>query len=333
MQTVQFVLLQLDDAARHLRDGRRAQLRVALLLLDNAAEVLLHRWAKRSLQHDSLRRALHERARGWGAPASVLAGIDISAMLSPSDERKVLRLFDRLVKYAVLKRAIEPEIGDVLIYLHRYRNDAYHRAAVRQATIRTSVALLFDIVCRLALSDIGHAHSYLSGEDYSWLTERFELPQGARFVVGDDCRERAIDQLRESLPGDASRLGEAMATHLNARIDELVGTLDFISDATRPQLGRERALADAVAFVEGRRADPDIQDRMPFGYTGRVSLHAVNHVREAADALEPQANAIATFRSFAAAELELEHLEFPANELAAEIDGMIQLQVDIERGK
>ena len=332
MQTLQFVLLQMDEAARHARDGRLPQLRIALLLLDNAVEVLLHRWAEGELIHDAMTRRLHENAKRWMAPDSFLEAFDISGLLPPNDEHKVLRFFDRLLSYAVRKKVIEPEIADALSHLHRYRNEAYHRAKVRDATIRTSVTLLFDIAARLVLADIINMCIYSSGEDYTWLSQRFAMSPRELFPT-DQVRRTAVSELRAGLPEDAMNIPEAMAIHLDSRIEQLFDALDFISESARPPITRAEALSHACGFIVSKQSDAELRDRTPRGFTGDISLRTTDRVREAANLIRVQTDMIAAFRGFAAAEAQLEHLEFAAFAFAAAVESMIQQEIDILRGK
>lgn len=333
MRTLQFVLLQMDEATGLIRDGRIPHLRIALILLDNAVEVLLHQWAKEQLVWDSRTRRTYENAKRWGAPEDLLRKFNLDELLTPPEERRVLRVFDELIKYATdVKHVIQPEIADALSHLHRYRNEAHHRAKVRKATIRTAVVLLFDIAARLFLSDVGRVRVYSSDEDYSWLSQRFGIPPRELFT-GDTLGKVAMEQLRGSLPQDATNIARAMAAHLEARIEDLLDSLDFLSKTARIRMTREQALRDACEYVQSRNRDADLLDRMPPGFDGKLSLATVEHVNQTCNEILEARDALAAFSRFAAAETELEHLEFATLELASEVEAMIQLEIDIARGR
>lgn len=60
MQRLLFVLFQLDEARRYIEDGRLPHLRLALLLLDNTAEIQMDRRIQDNWQRDVLRERLRE---------------------------------------------------------------------------------------------------------------------------------------------------------------------------------------------------------------------------------------------------------------------------------
>lgn len=334
LKTFQFVLLQMDEATKLIRDGRIPHTRIALILLDNAVEVLLHEWAKDQLGWDSLRRQLYERVKQTHAPEDILGKFDLKGILPPGEERQVLRTFDRLVQYVtVTKNAVDPEIGDALLQLHRYRNEAYHRSMVRKETIRTAVFVLFDLTARLILSNVGRPRSYSSDDDYSWLSERFGA-QSRNFLGDDHFWEAAVDQLRASMPVDAGNVANAMAAHLEARIDDLLDSLDFLCDTAVTPMTREQALQGACEYVlKMKRQRVDTLDRMPVGFKGKLSTATIEQIREMGSRIPQSEDALTAFKRFAAAELELEHFEFPVYELASEVDAMIQREIDRMRGK
>ena len=77
MQRLQFVLFQIDEAKRYLVSGSLPSLRVALMLLDNAAEVLLDRWIEQDLAHDELSERIQLRARKAGIPETHPQFVDL----------------------------------------------------------------------------------------------------------------------------------------------------------------------------------------------------------------------------------------------------------------
>lgn len=323
----------MDEAARLIRDGRIPQLRIALILLDNASEVLLHEWAKDQLVWDSRTRRMYENAKQWGVPEEHLRKFKVNELLRPAEERQVLRAFDQLIIYARdVNGVIQPEIADALLHLHRYRNEAHHRARVRKATIRTAVVLLFEVAARLVLTDLGRVGSYRSDQDYSWLSQRFG-GQPHELFIDTTFPKMAIEQLRGSLPQDAANVAVAMAAHLEARIEDLLDTLDFLCKTARIPMTREQALEQACEYVQSRSKDAELLDRMPSGFTGKLSLATVEQVRQACGEILKAGDALTAFGRFAAAETDLEHLEFAAFELASEVDAMIQLEIDRARGR
>jgi len=69
MQTLTYVLYQLDEAMRYIDGGRLEQLRLALVLLDNAAELQLDRRCRDERQSEDLRERIRTQAITMGAVA------------------------------------------------------------------------------------------------------------------------------------------------------------------------------------------------------------------------------------------------------------------------
>lgn len=96
--------------------------------------------------------------------------------LSPTEKYKLDRFFDEKVDYMVGRgQHLDTRLSSPLKYLHKYRNEAYHRAEVRTETIRTAALLLLEINCQIMLAISPGSRSFSSTGDYSWLKERFHI--------------------------------------------------------------------------------------------------------------------------------------------------------------
>src|SRR5206468_3875838 len=129
MQHLGFVLLQLDEAARHIADGRLGQLRLALLLLDNAAEIQMDRFISGQLGHERMRERIRSTAIDLGASQDPNLDPNLQDLLrwEPLSERKKKELdkfFDEKVRFLVRRyKTLDPGLGESLCFLHRYRNE------------------------------------------------------------------------------------------------------------------------------------------------------------------------------------------------------------------
>jgi len=65
------LLFQIDEARRYIGDGRLEHLRLAVLLLDNAAEIQMDRRIKEDLQHDDVMEKLRGNVLTWATPDTV----------------------------------------------------------------------------------------------------------------------------------------------------------------------------------------------------------------------------------------------------------------------
>jgi hypothetical protein len=83
MQRLTYVLYQMDEARRFLDGGRLEQVRLALLLLDNAAELQIERRVRDELSSENLRERIRTRTRTLGIPKGYSEGLDELAAWQP----------------------------------------------------------------------------------------------------------------------------------------------------------------------------------------------------------------------------------------------------------
>jgi len=333
MQQRQFVLLQLDESVRFIRSGSLPELRVALLLLDNAAELQLHRWARGQLQRDAMTRRYLEEGRRAGMTTDVLEYWESQKILPLGEERRVLRVFDELLRYvSEIKNALDPAIAAALSHLHRYRNEAHHRGHIREATLRTAVLLFFEINCHMLLNVQPGFTSYGSDEDYSWLEQRFRLAHGEIMRLIDPM-PGFIDDIKATLPPSTTDLAATLADNLESRLAETLDALDFVSTNIRTPVGRHEVLNNAHAYVMSRQKDTAFRVRSPSGIEKQLQLSTIEEVAAVAAALRNTSDKIEAFRMFATAERLLEPIEFTTHEYAVEVESYIQLEIDIALGK
>jgi hypothetical protein len=146
MQQLTFVLYEMDEALRYIEGGRLEQLRLALLLLDNAAELQIGRRVRQERQSEDLVERIRERTRALRAARGVKSTDPADRPpLSAAEKRRIERSFDAKLAYLAERHGVlDPRLAKVLSYVHRYRNEAYHEGTVRRETIRTAALILFE---------------------------------------------------------------------------------------------------------------------------------------------------------------------------------------------
>jgi hypothetical protein len=332
MQRLTYVLYQLDEARRHLEGGRLEQVRLALLLLDNAAELQIERRVSDELTSENLRERLRTRAHTLRIPKGFSEGLDELAEWQPltaKDKERLAKSFPAKVGYLSERHhVIDASIAAVLSHAHRYRNEAYHEGRVRRETIRTAAVILFEINCLLLLK-VFRVSMFASNEDYSWIRERFHVDPHGMLLGGGPALQRVIDELRALVVPDLPAVAETLVRHLESRFEDVWDAVDFIISAT-PATSREDALkvAQLDPTVDGRDIDALLADFHPPWSEGAVrDLESrIGDVQAATDRLD-------AFSRFSKLETELETIEEPLYAAASEIDQAIQLQIDQMRGK
>jgi hypothetical protein len=179
MKFLSYLLFQIDEARRYIEDGRLEHLRLALLLLDNAAEIQMDRRIKEDLEHDDVMEKLRGNVLTWATTDTVpdeLRELVAWVPLTRAEKASLDRLFDEKVDYMVGRGGhLDQGLAGPLKHLHRYRNEAYHRAKTRPETIRTAALILLELNCQMMLAVSLGPRSSSSSDDYSWITERFHL--------------------------------------------------------------------------------------------------------------------------------------------------------------
>lgn len=322
----------MDQARRYLEGGRLEQVRLALLLLDNAAELQIERRVSDELGFENLREGIRTRARTLGIPKGYSESLDDLAAWQPlttQEKDRLSRSFPAKLDYLSERhRLLDPSIAAVLSYVHRYRNEAYHEGRVRHETVRTAAVILFEINCHLLLN-VFRVSMFASSEDYSWIKERFSADDRGMLVGGGKSLERIVDELRALVVPDLPAVAETLVHHLESRFEDVWDAVDFIVSTT-PAESREDALkvAQLNPTVDGRDIDALLADFHPPWSEGAVrDLESrIGDVQAATDRLD-------AFSRFSKLETQLEKIEEPLYAAALDIDHAIQLQTDQIRGK
>jgi len=332
MQFLSYVLLQIDEACHHIQDGRLAQLRVALLLLDNSAEIQMDRCVTEHLMHEEMRERIRNRA--LEIPEGQLPDtlLDLVTWIPIDTKRKqaIHRYFDEKVQYLTERtQQADVRLAAPLSYLHKYRNEAYHHARVRKETIETAAKLLLDINCELLLSLSRGCTVYASDEDYSWMKQRFRED---RPFLNTDFIPNAVKDFRASVDLNDESVAELLVKHLQSRIQEVFHNLKFIVENTACP-DAQTAIRDSQAFNEERRERYGLPRVKMQGLAERHSIDFLKDLLRRLEEITAGRDRFEAFRAFSLLEYIFEPVEESVQELANEVDGIIQMQIDIARGK
>jgi hypothetical protein len=334
MQNLQFIFFQLDEARRYIEDGRLPHLRLALLLLDNAAEIQMNRRIQDEWEYDRFNKQLLEYSSK--IPEELLTehlrGLREWVPLNQSEKSRIERVFDEKVKYLVDLGHLEEGMGGPLKYLHRYRNEAYHRAKIRPNTIRTAALISLEINCHMALCMPPGAVSYYSGDDYSWLEERFGY-KPFEIMGRPTPTSTVIENIRSSvLPSDQS-VSIALADHLNNRISGLDDSLTFIVENLERKLTKEDAFRESQYYCKIARTGETWSPEALARFVPDHSLQWIEGLKSQTVRVVSAMTRIKSFHEFSQIEKALEPIELCVNQMADAIGSAIQAEVDRSRGK
>lgn len=337
MQRLTYILFQMDEALRHIDDGRIERLRLALLLLDNAAELQVDRRVRDEMAIEEIRERTRQQTllltelMPESRPELPAELMELVAWepLTKAQKRAVDRFFDEKLRFLSERHTIlDPALAKVLSYLHGYRNEAYHEGRVRSETLRTAALILFEANCSLMLT-VFRIRSYASNEDYSWLEERFDLRRP--FLPVGDGLQAIVNRLREPFVPTLDSVVAALSAHLTNRIGELLADLDFIVDGSRAETREDAArIAQLYAALE---RDEVVGEVDPETYVGRWTLAAIDAQLRSVGTVSKAGDRLDAFSRFADIEQRIEAFEEDVRPLLIFVDRMVDDEIDRLRGK
>jgi len=334
MFRLELVAVQIEEAHRLALIGRVPHLRMAFLMLDNAAEMMLLRMVERDTEHREMDQMLLDgmlRVQSVRDSVAISSRIaELQAKIIPSAKlRKIEQGFNEKANFLVERGILDSSTGAILKRLHHYRNLMYHQVEMRSALISTALSVYFDVDCEI-LAGWAPPRVMSSEHSYSDLQRIGISPQ----TMFDDtiCR-RTSDILRALARIDVDSVRVALVEHLHERINEVDEDIDFIFNNSS-QLGLETR-DDLIRFIQwidddGRRL-PSLQELR----ATRVStdMKKIASWRRRIEALASLLDRLVLYARFAAIELEFEPFEERVRYVAGVVDRKIQSDIDEARGK
>jgi hypothetical protein len=348
VESLERLVVHVEEAVRLAIINDDPHLRLGLLLLDSAAELLLHRecqsrfqWAERDRQ---LMHLAEETRAATGKEPEWLAELRESA-LSLAQWKKIDRDFGAKCDYLAGRGMLTEPHERVLKKLHKYRNEAYHRDQLRLGTLASATKIYIYLVCSLMLDFPMHGTGgfihlsprppaglvkYLE-EDENWVSLLLDTGES----IGLQARI-ASRLLTEAGIAPPFGLGEVLSQHFCGRLDavrEAAG--EAASFFYWP--GRDEGW-DWEAVLCLAQLDPWNLPRVMSSDEVKSAAVAfrpaqINQWRAEGEALASQADDLAAFAAFADLEDAFEPLEELVDRLATDVDRELQLQYDIARGK
>lgn len=330
MERLHRTVVQIEVAKQSIQNGDLAHLRVALILLDNAVEVMMHRIIKDELFHtDMYERMLRNFPKGpLDAKGEELRREMASHVISRRRRDEIRRYFGAKVDFLSDRDRIPRPGARALKHLHNYRNETQHEDLVREESIRAVVMLLFDISTDFLVRLKTGSTSWRGGADYGWL-QKYGVQRPRLFLGSEDVRQHIAQQLRADLPLDDAEIRKSLIVHLTERLDAMEGQLDYV----RENMELKDA-AEALRHVQFWKSSPGHVDPPKLSsFVARHDLTSIAKWRAGVEALNSIADKLDMFDQFATIEDDFEPLERMIDDVVGDIDEQIQLAIDIARGK
>jgi hypothetical protein len=189
LERLEIMAVQLDEAKAFLARGTVSHARLAFILLDNAAEVIMRRNVEVRLTHNTtMERVLKkwkEILQQHPGDAEARRHHDkVAREVVPRAARKELAWsFDAKVDFIRDRGDLQETESRVLKKLHRYRNELYHRDRIRPETVRSACLLYFDMACVLfeRLPPVRH-HNHVDAQGSTASPQEVQCPRGCQGI-------------------------------------------------------------------------------------------------------------------------------------------------------
>lgn len=332
MERLTPVVIALEEAKRLLLARRPEHHRLALILLDNAAELQLRRAVDGDLSHDELMERMRRQiaTEPLETLPPTLREIAQRKPLTADRKLKIGRYFgDKLHYLCNDKRRIAPTVAEVLDYLHEYRNHAYHGARFRPTTVRALGLLLLELNCELLETLPKHWFSWHSSSDYSWL-ESYGF--SGKYVDGETVAPIIAKKLKDGVTLGLEDIRSPFVADASKRFKDIDESITFVQENVPVATSVDLALKAAQyhAFLEAS-PPPTIQ---PFpDFAGSYDSRKLEQLRRQSYSIARAKTSQEAFRRFARTINALKEIERHVHGFAEAIDAEIQHQIDLARGK
>ncbi len=334
------LVVHVEEAVRLGTAEHEASVRLGLILIDSAAELLMHReteyvvaWS--ASLYDGWLETAEQLFEITGEGEAELAELR-AKVISKTRRKKIDREFDMKCDFLVEQGTLAEPHARALKKLHIYRNETYHRDGLRPGTLANAVKIYIYLVCTMMKTF--PVHSMTWGPALA-STAKYLEPDASNMGFDTELQARIGQQLmvvtRVDKPMD---LGNALAEHVTYRLDAIEAAVDECAsffEAMNPMGWDDDAILGLVQAPE-----PDDKHEHLGRTVGQfrawakpVNMAQINAWRVLGEGLTEEADDLAAFTAFADIEDAFEPIEKLITKLALEVDREIQHQVDVARGK
>ena len=357
------IVEQLDRAATELATDHPINNRLALILIDNATELILHRQCIDRLERDSfysnMLQALQSLRGGESSEGDGDVPEDWARFILKPGQRAKAKGKSLPDKLKVLQ-----DMGDLssaerkyIQIAHGYRNELYHVGLTRDDIIRAVAGHYFLLCCDL-FARMGNLNVWKltisSSDQYSEVARRYLPMRNGRIDLSrtDDMnRDVLAEKLIYALPNEIPSLAETLAASARNSIKAVMDNFEFLIadnpfgfDATRmlEAAQRQQDLTKALESqdVDGLWVDPNYRqkyDRVAreLDETWRQKHTSIPQDKwlTRATAIEREADPLVALDLYNSLRKDMSYLEEAIESASQEIDKWIQREIDMARGK
>lgn len=360
MRYILTIVEQLDRAIRELATDHPINNRLALILVDNATELMVHRQCMDRLELDSMASSLWKahQALAEGRSPGEQPGFseDLKRDVMTPRQRSRAKGIHLDGKLKVLERMedITPKERRFVAIAHDYRNELYHVGLAHDEIIRALAAQYFLLSCDL-FTRLGNegvfGPTFSSNDQYTHIAKRYLPVQNGRLLAFDVDKADLADKLRSALPAGLPHLAGTLASAARRNIKSVMDEFAFLvqedpfnfdADKMLEVAQWQRDLTEALERedVDGLWVDPNyrqsfsrVATELEANWRQRhSSLPDERWLRRAAS-VERERDPLAALDSYQSLREDMSYLEESILSTSMELDRWIQQQVDNARGK
>ena len=360
MRYVLTIVEQLDRAATELATDHPINNRLALILIDNATELILHRQCTDRLAWDSWTSRISEARQAVDKEASLedQAGVSRESdepIMTPRQRTKAGgEYWDDMLKVLKDMGDLTSEERRFLKIVHGYRNELYHLGLSRDDIIR-AIAVHYFLLCCDFFVRLGNMRPFLhtisSGETYTEVAKRYLPMSEGRLDYSNIPKEVLAEKLLYALPHGMPNLAETLAYSARKSVGAIVENLEFSVQNNPFGFDAERMLEVAQfqrdlneeferQASDGQGVDPNrrkgyfqLEKELKATWKQRHSSLPNEKWMTRAAAVEKQADHLIAMDLYQMLRKDMLYLEEAIQSAAEDLDRWIQEQIDLVRGK
>jgi hypothetical protein len=340
MRKIALIIDQIDHCKQLILKNETVGLRMAFILLDNAAETLMYRKVLDQLGWNEFYEKLMDQVKKLPPDLfeRYMKENTIPEIIETKRKRRTLQYFDEKVAYlSQTYSMIQKPTAAVLSSLHHYRNEIYHRDVTRDEILRPVAILYFEIVCEL-LGELKQSTVELDSED-DWkpFFQKYHIPKEGLPMLEDEDIRIIVTGFRSSLAITIEELRDTFRAYITNRLDHTFKNLHFIKDALNlgsNDMVLKMAQFNQLADIKKYKTRDELLQNQEFGnYQPPITEESFTIWKQKITAFDKTINKMDLLTAFKAVEDEFEPIEKMVQTLNNDIEAAIQYQVDLARGK
>ena len=360
MEYILTIVEQLDRAAAELATDHPINNRLALILIDNATELILHRQCLGRLRRDKWDtqrlRMMETIAKSKTLVETTGFPDDCGKEVMTPKQRHMAkgRFLDGKLKVLEHMGDLTPHERRFIAIAHDYRDELYHLGLKHDNIIRSIAGHYFLLCCELfvRMNGLGVWGVVFSSEDkYSDVAKRYlPLRDGQLDIMAVD-HDMLADKLRCNLPGEISELPATLTDSARRAIEEVLEGFAFlVGDNPRGFDAREmleraqwhqdlasaieqKDVEDLLTGTEYRETYTEVRDSLAENWKQRHTSIPSEKWLSRASAIKREPDPLVAMDLYQSLRNDMSYIEETIQSEAEELDKWIQNEIDRLRGK